>query len=306
MKNLLFIFITTLLSAYGASSEKKLEPLIVGTTTGYAPFVSLNAQGEYEGFDIDLTKLLSQKLGQDIVIKDFGSMPSLMMALKQGKADMLIWAISITKERLNKMEMIYYQGATSDKAPFLFWEKTPEGIDSISDLEKIPGALLCVEAGSSQEALLKEFPKLSLKYQDKVVVGFVSQSYALFPQMNALENCTHPLMINLSMNKNQAQEKALVLNPSFLLLDEPTSALDPENTDLLISLIKNLQKEGKGFVISTQDMNLAQKMLDYIFFLENGQVKEQYSLQNTLNPDQTPFAETQLGQFLFSSESYHH
>lgn len=181
MKKSFFVFIQALLIACnafaGANTEKKTQPLVVGTTTGYAPYVSLNAKGEYEGFDIDLARLLSEKLGREIVIQDFGSMPSLMMALKQDKADMLIWAISITKERLEKIEMIYYQGETLDRAPFLFWEKVPEGISSISDLEKIPNAVLCVEAGSSQEAILKAFPKLHLKYADKVLDSVIDLKY---------------------------------------------------------------------------------------------------------------------------------
>lgn len=47
--------------------------LIVGTTSGYAPYVSINAEGEYEGFDIDVAKALADKLGRKLVIKDFGT-----------------------------------------------------------------------------------------------------------------------------------------------------------------------------------------------------------------------------------------
>ncbi len=73
------------------------QDFIVGTTSAYAPFVSLNEQGDYIGFDIDIATELSQKLNRKLVIKDIGSLPSLMMALKQGKIDAIIWAISITE-----------------------------------------------------------------------------------------------------------------------------------------------------------------------------------------------------------------
>ena len=78
------------------------EDLVVGTTSGYAPYVSINTEGEYEGFDIDIAKALADKLGRRLVIKDFGSMPALILAIKQNKADVLIWSISITQERKNK------------------------------------------------------------------------------------------------------------------------------------------------------------------------------------------------------------
>ncbi len=38
--------------------------LVVGTTGGYAPYVSLNAAGEYESFDIDIAKALAGRLGR--------------------------------------------------------------------------------------------------------------------------------------------------------------------------------------------------------------------------------------------------
>ena len=139
------------------------EPLIVGTTSGYAPFVSLDSQGKYEGFDIDVAELLSQKLGRKLVIKDCGSMPSLMLALKQQKVDVLIWAISITEERQKTMEMVYYQGEKVTEMPFLFWKEIPSTISSIADLKQ-----LCVEAGTFQEAVVKKFPTVKYKNVDKI------------------------------------------------------------------------------------------------------------------------------------------
>lgn len=82
-----------------ASTTKEEKVLNVGTTSGYAPYVSLNTEGQYEGFDIDFARLLAAKLGRKLVIEDLGSMPSLILALKQGKVDSLIWAVSITETR---------------------------------------------------------------------------------------------------------------------------------------------------------------------------------------------------------------
>lgn len=65
--------------------RQKLDLFVVGTTGGYAPYVSLNEKGDYEDFDIDVANCLSKKLGRDLVLKDLGSMPGFMIALKQGK-----------------------------------------------------------------------------------------------------------------------------------------------------------------------------------------------------------------------------
>lgn len=144
------------------------SPLRVGTASGYAPYVSLDTAGVYEGFDIDLAQQLGKKLGRKVIFQDFGSMPSLMLALKQEKVDVLIWAISITEERLKNLEMIHYQGEAIREAPFLFWKKIPEGIRSIEDLQRYAEKGICIEGGSFQEEVLKKFPALRLKYVDKV------------------------------------------------------------------------------------------------------------------------------------------
>jgi len=152
----------SILALLFSASIYAAEPLVVGTTSGYAPYVSLDEQGRYEGFDIDVAELVAQKLGRTLQIKDCGSMPSLMMALKQKKVDLLIWAVSITEERQKKMEMVYYQGEKVTEMPFLFWKETPT-LSSIGELKEV-----CVEAGTFQEAVVKMFPQVQIKYVDKI------------------------------------------------------------------------------------------------------------------------------------------
>ncbi|MDE3045640.1 MAG: amino acid ABC transporter ATP-binding protein [Verrucomicrobiota bacterium] len=171
----------------------------------------------------------------------------------------------------------------------------------------------------------KRLDKLSQKQRCQLI-GFVPQAYALFPFMNVLDNCAHPLQTVLGYSKSEAERKvremiptlemqnflhsyphelsggqqqrtailrALLLNPEFLLLDEPTSALDPENTNLLVLIISRLREEGKGVVISSQDMVFAQKICDRVYFLEQGSVVEHFdATQHTLSE------QSKLGRFL--------
>lgn len=139
---------------------------VVGTTSGYAPYVSLDDNGKYEGFDIDLAEMLAKKLNKKLVIKDLGSMPSLMLALKQKKIDALIWAVSITEDRLKNYEMVYYQGDKTTETPILFWNKIPEGITSLADLAKEKA--VCAESGSYQEDILKKIPGIKIKNLNSV------------------------------------------------------------------------------------------------------------------------------------------
>lgn len=159
MKKYLFAL---LLSIQTFTEEK---PLIVGTTSGYAPYVSLNKKGDYEGFDIDFAEALSQKLGRKLILKDCGSLPSLLLSLQQKKIDVLIWALSITEERMKKIEMVYYQGEKVTEMPVLFWKKIPQNIKSLEDLNPYT---VSVEAGSFQENIIKKHPNIRCKQVEKI------------------------------------------------------------------------------------------------------------------------------------------
>jgi ABC-type amino acid transport substrate-binding protein len=178
----MYAFLRTLLCLFFigsvVSSKAIAADLIIGTTSAYAPYVSLNDAGDYVGFDIDIAKALASKLERNLVIKDFGSMPALFLALKQGKVDMLIWAISITPERQKQMEMIYYQGEKVDRLPLLFWDEIPADVSTINDLTNRSNTVIAVEAGSSQDCFLQSIPGLVIKHVDKVMDAILEIRYA--------------------------------------------------------------------------------------------------------------------------------
>lgn len=142
-----------------------------------------------------------------------------------------------------------------------------------------------------------------------LLLSFIAQSYALFPHLTALDNCAQPLTIVSKEQQTMARQKALeilallgmeayaqsfpqqlsggqqqrvaiaralALNPAYLLLDEPTAALDPYNTASLIKILMQLRHQGKGIVISTQDMDFASQLLEHAVLLEEGVMVDSY------------------------------
>jgi len=59
--------------------------------------------------------------------------------------------------------------------------------------------------------------------------------------------------------------------PEIIILDEPFSGLDPVNAEILKESLLELQKNGATIIFSTHDMNMAEKMCDYIFMIHKGQ-----------------------------------
>jgi len=58
--------------------------------------------------------------------------------------------------------------------------------------------------------------------------------------------------------------------PEIIILDEPFSGLDPVNAEILKEALLELQKNGATVIFSTHDMNMAEKMCDYIFMIHKG------------------------------------
>lgn len=150
------------------------DVLIIGTASGYAPFVSLNPQEEYEGFDIDFAKALALKLNKKLVLKDLGSMNTLFIALDQEMIDAVIWGLSITQKRLQKVDMIPYQGDATTAYELLFWQNIPELIRSIDDMS---GLTVAVEPGSSQESALEKYQTINKKNMEKVTDALLDLQY---------------------------------------------------------------------------------------------------------------------------------
>lgn len=223
----MYYFIFCMFSIISFYSTAIADDLIVGTTSGYAPFVSINAKGEYEGFDIDIAKALAAKLGRRLVLKDFGSMPALLLALKQKKADALIWSISITQERQKQMAMVYYQGEKETSLPLLFWEKIPDNIKSLEEMANNPNAVISVEAGSFQENVLLSVPGLTLKQVDKV----------------------SDAILELKFGKSQA---ALIDNSLKSIYMEKF----PKLKSLTVNLPESKQSMGKGICINSNNEEL--------------------------------------------------
>ncbi len=139
-------------------------------------------------------------------------------------------------------------------------------------------------------------------------IGMVFQQFNLFPNMTVKKNIMlAPTQLKL-MTEEEASDKAeallariglsdkadqrpqrlsggqqqriaiiraLAMNPDVMLFDEPTSALDPEMVGEVLSLIKDLAKEGMTMLIVTHEMGFAREISDRVFFINDGVIAEE-------------------------------
>jgi ABC-2 type transport system ATP-binding protein len=77
-----------------------------------------------------------------------------------------------------------------------------------------------------------------------------------------------------ALSKGMSQKiqfiSTIIHEPEIIILDEPFSGLDPVNADILKSAILELRDKGATIIFSTHDMNMAERMCDYIFMIYKG------------------------------------
>jgi len=77
-----------------------------------------------------------------------------------------------------------------------------------------------------------------------------------------------------TLSKGMSQKLQFIVTiidrPALIILDEPFSGLDPVNAEILRSAILEFQQNGATIIFSTHDMNMAEKMCDYILMIYKG------------------------------------
>ena len=67
--------------------------------------------------------------------------------------------------------------------------------------------------------------------------------------------------------------RALANNPDVILADEPTGNLDSKTGNLIIQILKNLNKQGKTIILVTHDLEKA-KQAKRIIRLRDGRIEK--------------------------------
>ena len=124
-----------------------------------------------------------------------------------------------------------------------------------------------------------ELPKKLTVKQNLIVYGKLYSIQNLDDQIEYLAN---KLRLNTFLNKITGElssgqknrvslAKALINNPSILLLDEPTASLDPETGDFIRTFLENYIKEKKmSILLASHNMNEVKRLCNSILMMKDG------------------------------------
>lgn len=196
------------------------------------------------------------------------------------------------------------------------------------NLNVAPGEVLvvCGPSGSGKSTLIRCINRLEQIQKGELIVdgmnvhdrktnmtqlraeiGFIFQSFNLYPHMTALENVTlapmkvrklkkeeaeklgkeiiervglsdkvdsYPVQLSGGQQQRVAIARGLCMRPKIMLFDEPTSALDPEMIQEVLDVMIDLAHEGMTMIVVTHEMGFAREVAKRILFMDEGQVVE--------------------------------
>jgi len=162
-------------------------------------------------------------------------------------------------------------------------------------------------------------------------MGMVFQHFNLFPNMTIRKNITLAPVRTGLMTQAQADEtatsllrrvglldkanaypnqlsggqkqriaivRALAMDPKVLLFDEPTSALDPEMVGEVLSLMKELAKDGMTMIVVTHEIGFAKEVASRVLFMDEGSIVEQGTPDKIFNTPKHPRLQEFLSKVL--------
>ena len=170
--------------------------------------------------------------------------------------------------------------------------------------------------------------------QYRTKVGMVFQSFNLFNNMTALNNCVTGQMSVLKRSRRETEEvamkyltkvgmapyiharpaqlsggqkqrvaiaRALAMEPEVLLFDEPTSALDPQMVGEVLTVMRDLAQEGLTMLVVTHEMAFARDVSTNVVFMDDGLICEEGSPEKLFGQPENPKTREFLSRFLLGT-----
>lgn len=169
--------------------------------------------------------------------------------------------------------------------------------------------------------------------QYRAKVGMVFQSFNLFNNMTALNNCitgqvsvlkrsreeaeaiamkylervgmapyinARPSQLSGGQKQRVAIARALAMEPEALLFDEPTSALDPQMVGEVLDVMRSLAEDGLTMIVVTHEMAFARDVSSNVVFMSGGVICEECKPHDIFENPQNPKTREFLTRFLDS------
>ncbi len=199
-------------------------------------------------------------------------------------------------------------------------------VDVSAQIQKGQVVVVCGPSGSGKSTLIRTLNRLEDIEKGQILleghdvhgtsmrlnslrsrVGFVFQSFNLFPHISVLDNIVlaptkvrgikkrtateqamellelvglshkaraFPAQLSGGQQQRVAIARALAMEPPVMLFDEPTSALYPEMVGEVLTVMRRLADKGMTMMCVTHEMGFAREVADSVWFMDQGRILE--------------------------------
>ncbi|WP_054710429.1 ABC transporter ATP-binding protein [Bacillus sp. JCM 19041] len=137
-----------------------------------------------------------------------------------------------------------------------------------------------------------EFLKLVYQIDNDDYLKQLIKRYTLHEHMNK-----YPYALSKGTQQKISIISAMITNPTFLIVDEPFMGLDPLGLKCFLEDLNKFKENGKGIILSTHMLNIAEKLCDRVIVMHKG-VQKFYNGTPYLSADL--FKNTTLDELFFS------
>ena len=176
-----------------------VEPgkLIMSTNAAFPPYEMTTDSGEFEGIDIETAQAIADKLGLELQIDDM-DFDAALLAVQQGKSDMVMAGVTVTDERQNVMDFTdsYATGIQSIIV---------KGDSDIASVDDLAGKKIGTQRGTTGYLYCSD------DFGDEIVVAYDDGLTAVQMLNNGQVDCV--------VIDNAPAKEFIAANPGLKLLD---------------------------------------------------------------------------------------
>ena len=116
-----------------------------------------------------------------------------------------------------------------------------------------------------------------------------ARARALLAQMGLLDKeASHPHTLSGGQQQRVAIARALAMQPRLMLFDEVTSALDPELVGEVLSVMRQLARDGMTMIVVTHEMQFAREVADRVLVMDQGLIVEEGKPEQIFSSPKNP------------------
>ena len=209
--------------------------LIMSTNAAFPPYEMTTDDGGYAGIDVEIAQAVADKLGLELVIDDM-DFDAALLAVQQGKSDIVMAGVSVTKDRKKVMDF------SDSYATGIQVVIVKEGSDVTMD--NLDGKKIGTQRGTTGYLYASDTPENG-GYGEENVIAYDNGASAVMALQNGQVDC-------VIIDKAPAQEYVKV-NSDLTLLEgswveeQYAIGFDKGNTELrdrVNEVLKELQEDG--------------------------------------------------------------